>query len=64
MSDSLDAIEQKLDHLLAAMQRLRSENASLQLRVAALETEKSILAGKIGAARERLAALRDRLPET
>lgn len=63
MNSSLDAVERKLDQLLTIMRSLRSENATLRQRAAALETEKIILNNKISAACERLEALRDRLPE-
>ena len=63
MNSSLDAVERKLDQLLTIMHSLRAENEKLRLRAASLETEKSILNSKISTARERLEALRDRLPE-
>lgn len=60
--DSLDAIERKLDQLLAIMNSLRAENETLRARVGALESEKAALDHTIGLTRERLEALRDRLP--
>jgi cell division septum initiation protein DivIVA len=63
MNSSLDAVERKLDQLLTIMHGLRAENEKLRLRAASLESEKTILSSKISAARERLEALRDRLPE-
>jgi cell division protein ZapB len=63
MNSSLDAVERKLDQLLTIMHSLRAENEKLRLRAASLESEKTILSSKVSAARERLEALRDRLPE-
>jgi len=63
MMSSLDSFEHKIDQLLAIMQSLRDENEKLRLSVTSLETEKSVLNHKIIAACERLAALRDQLPE-
>ncbi|MFZ2627636.1 MAG: hypothetical protein WAX67_02005 [Rugosibacter sp.] len=63
MNSSLDAVERKLDQLLTIMHSLRAENEKLRLRAAGLESEKTILNSKISTARERLEALRDRLPE-
>ncbi|AJP47405.1 hypothetical protein PG1C_00940 [Rugosibacter aromaticivorans] len=60
---SLDSFERKIDQLLAIMQGLRAENETLRQRVTSLEAEKSVLNNKIIAACERLAALRDQLPE-
>jgi uncharacterized coiled-coil DUF342 family protein len=63
MMSSLDSFERKIDQLLTIMQRLRDENDALRLRVASLEAEKLALNNKIIATCERLAALRDQLPE-
>lgn len=62
--DSFDAIERKLDQLLAIMGSLRTENETLRARVDALETEKAALDNTIDITRTRLEALRDRLPTT
>lgn len=63
MMSSLDSFERKIDQLLAIMHGLRSENETLRLRVATLEAEKSALNHKIIVTCERLAVLRDQLPE-
>lgn len=63
-SDSFDAIERKLDQLLSIMNSLRAENETLRLRIDALENEKAALDNTIDITRERLEALRDRLPTT
>lgn len=63
MMSSLDSFERKIDQLLAITQSLRDENDMLRLRVASLEAEKSALNNKIIVTCERLAALRDQLPE-
>ncbi len=60
---SLDSLERKLEQLLTAMQNLRDDNARLRLQVAALDAEKAVLSNKIDVACERLAELRDRIPE-
>ncbi|MDO9450847.1 MAG: hypothetical protein Q7J21_10210 [Rugosibacter sp.] len=63
MMSSLDSFERKIDQLLAIMQSLRDENEMLRLRVISLEAEKTALNDKITTTCERLAALRDQLPE-
>ena len=63
MMSSLDSFECKIDQLLAITQALRDENETLRLRATSLEAEKSVLNHKIIVACERLAALRDQLPE-
>jgi len=63
MMSSLDSLERKIDQLLAIAQNLRDENDMLRLRVAALDAEKTALNEKIIVTCERLAALRDQLPE-
>lgn len=60
--DSIDVIERKLDQLLSVMNSLRAENETLRARVGALESEKTALDRTIDVTRERLEALRDRLP--
>lgn len=60
--DSFDVIERKLDQLLAVMNSLRAENEVLRTRIGALENEKAALDNTIDVTRERLEALRDRLP--
>lgn len=63
-STSFDAIEHKLDRLLAITNSLRAENEALRARVGVLESEKAALDNTIDITRERLEALRDRLPTT
>lgn len=63
MMSSLDSFERKIDQLLAITQSLRDENEMLRLRVISLEAEKTALNDKITITCERLAALRDQLPE-
>ena len=63
MMSSLDSLERKIDQLLDIAQNLRDENDMLRLRVAALDAEKTALNEKIIVTCERLAALRDQLPE-
>lgn len=61
--DSLDSLERKLEQLLAVMQDLRDDNARLRLQAASLDAEKAFLKNKIEVVCERLAVLRDQIPE-
>ena len=63
MDGDVTTLETKLDQFLVHFQQLREENRALRERVAGLEGEKLSLADKMQAARVRLEALMDRLPE-
>jgi cell division protein ZapB len=63
MDDSLDALDKKVDQVLAWCRSLRDENLALRNRVAGLEGENRQLLEKINAARTRLEGLMERLPE-
>lgn len=63
MNDPLDALDRKIDQVLALCQTLRGENLALRTRVAGLEGENRQLQDKINAARARLEGLVARLPE-
>lgn len=63
MISSLDSLERKLGQVLAVMQNLRDDNARLRLQVASLDAEKVFLKNKIEVVCERLAVLRDQIPE-
>lgn len=62
MSVSLDHLEHKVEQILAVCASLRRENQALRAQTASLEADKTALAQKIVAARERLEALVTRLP--
>lgn len=64
MSQELDSLEQKVDQVLALCARLEEENAALRGRVSSLEAERQALGEKMETARNRLASLAERLPET
>jgi cell division protein ZapB len=63
MNDPLDALDHKIDQVLALCQTLRGENLALRTRVAGLEGENRQLQEKINTARARLEGLVARLPE-
>jgi cell division protein ZapB len=63
MNDPLDALDQKIDQVLALCQTLRGENLALRTRVAGLEGENRQLQDKINTARARLEGLVARLPQ-
>lgn len=63
MISALDSLERKLEQLLAVMQDLRDDNARLRLQAASLDAEKAFLKNKIEVVCERLAVLRDQIPE-
>jgi uncharacterized protein (TIGR02449 family) len=63
MTFSFDSFERKLDQLIGTCARLRTDNQTLQARIADLEAEKSALENKIDVTRTRLEALMARLPE-
>ncbi|WP_459949299.1 cell division protein ZapB [Denitratisoma sp. agr-D3] len=64
MNTDLESLEQKVDQVLTLCGRLQAQNAELRGRVSALEAEKQALTDKMETARERLAGLMDKLPET
>lgn len=63
MNTELEALEIKIEQVLALVQQLRAENDVLKNRITAGETERLELRRKMTAARERLEALMDKLPE-
>ncbi len=63
MDDRLDALDHKVEQVLALCHSLRDENLALRNRVAGLEGENRQLLDKINSARTRLEALMERLPE-
>ena len=63
MKVSLDALERKVEPIVAVCASLRGENQTLRAHVAGLEAEKAALARKVDIARERLEGLMARLPD-
>lgn len=63
MNSELEALEAKIDQVVALVLQLRAENEVLKHQIAAAETERLHLRSTITAARERLASLIDQLPE-
>ena len=63
MNDELDSLEQKIEQVLAMCTQLRSENHVLRDRMAGLEQQNLSLASRAEAARTRLEALMEKLPE-
>jgi uncharacterized protein (TIGR02449 family) len=63
MIEDLEALEAKIEQVLALVHQLRAENEVLKNQMAAAETERLHLRQTMNAARERLEALVGRLPE-
>jgi cell division protein ZapB len=63
MDGDVTALEHKLEQVLARFRELREQNRSLHGRVQDLEGANGSLADRMQAARLRLEALMDRLPE-
>ena len=63
MKVSLDALERKVEQIVAVCASLRGENQILRAHVAGLEAEKAALARTVDIARERLEGLMARLPD-
>jgi chromosome segregation ATPase len=63
MNMELDALEGKIEQLIALVDDLRAENEVLNNQIAAAEAERLQLRQTVTLARERLERLVDRLPE-
>ncbi len=63
MNAELEALEIKVDQVLALVHQLRAENEVLKNRIAASETERLDLRQKMTQACTKLEALVDKLPE-
>jgi FtsZ-binding cell division protein ZapB len=57
-------LEQKIAQLVLLHKQIKEENRDLRLRAAQLEAENKTLGDKVAGARERLATLVARLPDT
>lgn len=60
-SDDLKQLESRIDQLIEACQRLRSENDSLKSEHGSLQVERAKLLEKTRIARERIESMIDRL---
>ena len=63
MEAELKALEDKISQLVQLCQRLRTENLQLRQEMAGVQNENSLLAGKIGTAKDRLEQLLQQIPE-
>jgi chromosome segregation ATPase len=63
MNMELDALEGKIEQVVALIDHLRAENEVLNNQIAAAEAERLHLRQTVTLARERLERLVDRLPE-
>ena len=63
MNTELDALETKIEQVVALVHQLRAENEVLKNQIAAAESERLQLRQTMTAARERLEGLMDKLPE-
>jgi cell division protein ZapB len=63
MNSELEALEGKVEQVVALVQQLRAENEVLKNQMATAEVERLHLRQTMAAARERLEGLVDKLPE-
>ncbi len=63
MDSELTALEAKVRQAAELCQQLRAENRALRQQLAAAESERQQLAGKVDGARTRLERLLERMPE-
>ncbi len=63
MDTEIEALEAKVNKVIAVVTQLRAENESLRSQLAAAEAEKLRLQQTMTAARQRLEGLIDKLPE-
>lgn len=63
MNTELEALEAKIEQVLALVHQLRAENEVLKNQMAAAESERLQLRQTMTTARERLEGLMDKLPE-
>ena len=63
MNTELDALEAKIEQVVALVHQLRAENEVLKNQIAAAESERLHLRQTMNAARDRLEGLMERLPE-
>ena len=63
MNSELEALETKIEQVVALVHQLRAENDVLKNQMTAAESERLHLRQTMTAARERLVGLVDKLPE-
>ena len=63
MNVELETLEAKIDQVVALVHQLRAENEVLKNQMVAAEAERLHLRQTMTAARERLEALMDKIPE-
>ena len=63
MNSELEALEAKIEQVVALVHQLRAENDVLKNQMVAAESERLHLRQTMTAARERLEGLVDKLPE-
>lgn len=63
MNSELEALEAKIEQVVALVHQLRAENEVLKNQMAAAEAERLQLRQTMTAARERLEVLIDQVPE-
>ena len=63
MNTELEALEAKIEQVVALVHQLRAENEVLKNQMAAAESERLHLRQTMTAARERLQGMMDKLPE-
>lgn len=63
MNSELEALEAKIEQVVALVHQLRAENEVLKNQMAAAESERLLLRQTMTTARERLEGLMDKLPE-
>ena len=59
----IDQIAERVEHLLLRHEELQRTNALLAQQVQAISQERDLLKSRLGAARHRIDALIDRLPQ-
>jgi cell division septum initiation protein DivIVA len=63
MNTEIEALEGKIEQVVALVLQLRAENDVLKNQIAAAESERLHLRQTMTAARERIEGLMDKLPE-
>ncbi len=63
MNSEFEALEAKIEQVVALVHQLRAENEVLKNQMAAAEAERLHLRATMTAARERLEGLVDKIPE-
>ncbi|PKO35317.1 MAG: hypothetical protein CVU34_03150 [Betaproteobacteria bacterium HGW-Betaproteobacteria-7] len=63
MNSELEALEARIDQVVALVHQLRAENEVLKNQMVAAEAERLHLRQTMTAARERLEVLMDKVPE-